>query len=595
MSFERRDSPQVCTWDPPLPQRAFPVLQAGSTTELPAGFGIGPDGTRYGWYLLNTSAWAVIQGAHMPPVVAGEKFQLWTVNTGSGYHSFPSPPSFADGTVMPGSGPDAISSYAPDLFNVYGFTISREFPSKPAPYALKDATVCTVVGVQQASSNSWNVYFSPQLNQNFTPTPGADGIVTIPMLRNPKWLGQIGHVANVDYTYSLPGGPEQLTCILQVEPNFRDSAMNPGRIVTVHKGGSCIWEGTLTEPQPASTGWTITANGVGTYGANFGAWWQMPTSTTNSAGATITKAPGWNPDGPVDLAISRGLRWLNRGIGNPAGIYTGPIQNAGSITLTDFMNLLTTGGSLIWELQQPASASSFPPGPWELRVYTLPQDFSGDPLQAGAPQRVSTEVLQGGKWKRVDRIVAEPRTPPQLHIVNVNPIARTLTADINSVILYYQITADTTATSTVKSKAATYGTVMVDNPGSVAIHGRMEYYLDISNAGVFTAANAAAVGRNVLNKYLRANFSSAFSVQPGQLLNDGGVPVDLGVNWGGYTCDVQGINFAAGGEVGLAPITFVIGQYEFNDQTQTATITPFQSARADISSIVNMLYPGKFA
>lgn len=585
MALEKKDASQVVTWAPPLPQRAFPVLEAGSTAELPAGASFGPDGTRYGWLVLNTAQWAVLEGFHTPPVNPGEKFQLWT--SSASLLPFISPPAFEGGSVIPGATAQG-STYAPDLFNVYGMTQDRESGGGQAAYVLKDPAVCTIIAVQQASSGSWHVYFAPQLGDKVTVVPGRDGIVTIPAPYNPRWLGRTGHVAGLDYSYALPGGPDQLTCTLQIEPDFRTDAMNPGRLVTVHRGGSCIWEGTLTEPVPSPTGWTLTANGCGTFGTNFGAWWQ------SGAGASAGSS-GWTSDAPVDFAIARGLRWINRGIGNHPGIYLGPTQDPGSLTVTDFMNLLCTGGSLTWEVQPPASASSFPPGPWELKLYTLPQDFSGNPLAQGPAHRVTTGILEGSKWKRVDRLAVEPRTPPALHIINVNPVARSIVADYNTVIVYYQATADVAATAKVKPKAATYSTTFADNPGSVAQHGRMEYYVDISNGGVYSKQGAAAVARNILNRYIRVNFSSAFSVQPGQLVNDGGVPVDLGCNWGGHTCDVVGIDYAMGGEVGFGPPAFIIGTYEYNDESQTATITPFQSAALDIGSVVSMLYPGRFS
>ena len=587
MALERRDASQVVTWLPPLPQRAYKILQAGSTTELPPGYAIGPDGTRFGWYTVDTTQWAVVEGMHVPPVAPGEKFQLWTA--GTGYSSFINPSMFENGNVAAGAAiPGNTANSAPDLFNVFTLTLQREAAGGSPAYVLKDPQVCTVIAVQQATSGSWNVYFSPQLSTNEMPVPGKDGIITIPSLSQPRWLGRVGHVSGLDYTYSLPGGPDQLTCTLQIEPNYRTDAMNPGRIVTVHRGASCVWEGQLTEPTPASTGWTINANGCGTYGTNFGAWYQSGIGTNKGTA-------GWTTDSPVDLAIARGMRWANAGIGNHPGIYLGPVQNPGSLTITDFMNLLCTGGGLTWELVPPPSAASFPPGPWEIKVSSLPQDFSGNPLQAGPSQKVTTTKRVGSKWVRTDRLEVEPRVPAQLTIVNVNPVARSIVADINTVIVYYQATPDITATAKTPAKAATYSTTFADIPSSVAMHGRMEYYVDISNGGVYTRNAAAQVAANILNKYIRVNFSNPFSVQPGQLLNDGGVPVDLGCNWGGYTCEVVGIDYAMGGEVGLAPIQFVIGQYEYSDESQTATITPYQSAATDMASVISMLYPGKFS
>jgi hypothetical protein len=263
--------------------------------------------------------------------------------------------------------------------------------------------------------------------------------------------------------------------------------------------------------------------------------------------------------------------------------------------MTDFMNLLCTGGALSWQLVQPPSASSFPPGPWVLNLFPLPTDTTGNPIASAPASVLSSQLFTFDRWSRADLSSTSSRRPPDLYIVNTNPIGRTITADINTVIVYYEVTDDTTATSTTAAASATYGSTFADVPASVAIHGRLEYYLDVTSAGVMTQPQAQAVAQNVLSKYIRANFSGSFSVMPGQMLNVGGYPVDLGCNWGGYMASVQVENFAAGGEVGFAPITFQIGEYEYNDDSQTATVTPYQNARTDMSSVIAQLYPGKFS
>jgi hypothetical protein len=576
VALEKLDATQLCTWAPPLPQRAFRVTAAGVTSDGVSLGGTAVNGVRYGYLLLNTSQWAVGSGVTMQPVVTGERFQLNTAVNGS---TFPPMPGFAGGEALPPSlvadAGKGSTTPAPDLFNV--------FMMGPTEYRVKDPTLCSVVSVRQSSASSWYVYYAPY-NPAITVTPNTDGLVTVPELYAPKWLGQVGHVANLDYTYSIPGGPDQLTCLLQVEPNYRTDAVNPGRIVTAHRGGSCIWEGVLTEPQPATTGWTLTANGCGTYGTNFGAWWQLDYPDS------------WSVDGPIDLAVARGLRWRNLGQYNPGGTaYLGPVQNPGSLTITDFMNLLCTGGALSWQLVPPPSASSFPPGPWVLDMFPLPTDTSGNPIASAPSDVLSSELFTFNRWSRSDLSSTLSRRPPDLYIVNTSPIGRTITADVNTVIVYYQVTADTTATATVAATAATYGTAFADIPASVAMHGRMEYYLDVSSSGVMTAPQATAIATNVLSKYVRANFSGTFSVQPGQLLNVGGFPADLGCNWGGYMASVQVEGYASGGEVGFGPMTFQIGEYEFNDDSQTATITPYQNARTDIASVVAQLYPGEFS
>jgi hypothetical protein len=574
VAFEKLDATQLCTWAPPLPRRAFQVTAAGVTSDGINLGGTAVNGVKYGYFLLNTAQWAVSPTMNLPPVSVGERFQLATAASGS---SFPNMPGYASGSALPASLAPVSSAGvagAPDLFNVF-----MQFNTE---YVMKDPTLCAVVATRQNSANSWYVYYSPY-NPAVSVTPGKDGLVTWPELSAPRWLGAVGHVAGVDYTYSIPGGPDQLTCLLQTEPNYRTDAINPGRVVTAHRGGSCIWEGTLTEPVPQPTGWQLTANGCGTYGSNFGAWWQLDYPDS------------WSVDGPIDLAIGRGLRWQNPGQYSAGGqAYLGPVQDPGSLTMTDFLNLLCTGGLLSWQLVQPPSASSFPPGPWVLNLFPLPTDTTGNPIASAPSSVLSSQLFTFDRWSRADLSSTSSRRPPDLYIVNTNPIGRTITADINTVIVYYEVTDDTTATSTTTAASATYGSTFADVPASVALHGRLEYYLDVTSAGVMTRPQAQAVAQNVLSKYIRANFSGSFTVAPGQLLNVGGYPVDLGCNWGGYMASVQVENFAAGGEVGFAPITFQIGEYEYSDDSQTASITAYQNARTDMASVIAQLYPGKF-
>jgi hypothetical protein len=212
MAFEKLEATQVCTWAPPLPQRAFPVQAAGVTSDGVSLGGTAVNGQRYGYFQVNTAQWGVNQNLNLPPLNVGERFQLCSAATGS---SFPAPPAFDTGSALPpalGPGNSVSITFAPDLFDV-----SLMFDGS---YTVKDPTLCSVVSTRQASTNSWYVYYAPY-NPAIAVVPGQDGLVTVPELSSPRWLGQVGHVANLDYTYAIPGGPDQLTCLLQSEPNYR--------------------------------------------------------------------------------------------------------------------------------------------------------------------------------------------------------------------------------------------------------------------------------------------------------------------------------------------------------------------------------------
>jgi hypothetical protein len=300
----------------------------------------------------------------------------------------------------------------------------------------------------------------------------------------------------------------------------------------------------------------------------------------------------WNADNPIDKAIGRGLRWRNdTKIGKPTGIYLGQQQDTGSMVITDFLNLLCTGGGLYWSIEPPASCS-VPAPAWNIRLRPFPTDLTGDPLASNAATSTSWNVQE---WQRTDLKAKLPRIPPDLYIVNTNPVPRTISNDYNTLVIKYMASADKTATSTTTASAAVYKVVVVDNPASVKAHGRNEYYLDISASNAMSEASVVSLGKNILAHYVRANFAADFTVEPGQLLNNGGYTVDLATNQCGKVATVQVENAAFGGEVSYGAVTFMIGNYTYDDDTQTATVSPYQSDKTDISNIINDLYPGKFA
>lgn len=566
MALEKRDATQLVSFEPPQPYRAFPIADYGSTTDADAWGGSGTDGRRYGRFRLDTGVWTSSDNQAQNPVKPGERFQVWeTINSGTAFPHYKVIGSYSQTAEQ--------ATASPDLLKVYDMTVGTPVTSKSVQLKAGAEFPCTVVGVVAISTNVWDVYFSPFID-GVTIDTTRDGIITIPEPMNGVWLGELGHIQNVTYNWSKPGGPTSLSCLLARPPSYRHPAMNPGRILQAYRGGSCIWEGTTAEPQPDATGWTITANGAGTYGTDYAAYYDS-----------------WTTDNPVYEAIGRGLRWSNRGIGKPTGIFLGQAQDSGSLTITDFLNLLCTGGSLYWSIEPPEGAK-VPAGPWEVRIREFPTDFSGNPLVAGAKTPEQWVVQE---WQRIDLKQSLKRLPPDLYVVNVNPVPRTVTNDYNSLVIKYMFSADKTATSTAKAQAAVYKLVVVDNPASVAAHGRNEYYLDISASGQMTEAAVVSVGQNILVHYVRANFSQSLTIQPGQLLNNGGVPVDLGCDWSGKTCALQVQDNAFGGEVGPGSVTtFMIGDYAFDDSSQTGTITPYQNQRTDLSSIISQLYPGKF-
>jgi hypothetical protein len=410
--------------------------------------------------------------------------------------------------------------------------------------SLKEPTVFTVAGVRPNGTSNWYAFFVPAPQS--APVNGDVGI-NLPVPKSPRWLGSIGHVSNLSRSYTCPGGPDTMSLLLRLPADYRTDAINPGRIVQVWRGASCIWEGKLDEPSPGAEGWTVTAHGAGQYGSDFAAIYNT-----------------WNADDAVNLAIKRGMRWVNPGIGKPTGIYLSQQQDSGADTVTAHLELIVTGGGLLWQVTR-GNMSTLPARPWTLQVTPFKSDINGNPLAK----------------------------PDRLLICN-SPVARTIAADVNAIVLRYQATADIEATGTKAAIPATFLTAYATNQVSVQAHGVMEYYLDISSAGVMTGTAALAIGHNILNRYVRASFAGPFTAGPGQVRNTAGTPVDLGCDEAGLVYQVMVTDAGYGGEVAPAPLVFMSGEYSYDEDTGTATITPFQSVKKDLAGLISSLYPSKF-
>jgi hypothetical protein len=346
------------------------------------------------------------------------------------------------------------------------------------------------------------------------------------------YLGSLGVVTALTYSFVCPGGCDQMTATIMVPAEYRTQLFDVGWRVRIYRGGHTVWTGKLDEPQPSADGWTLTAVGDGNRGTDFVAYY---TDTW----------PIGQPDEAVNLAIARGLPWNNPGIGTPSGMWLGQEVDSGAQTVTDLLNLVCTRGGLTWYVNsQPGG----PPGP-DLSVFPLPMT--------------------------VNRV-----------IVSTNPAPRSLGGDINTIFIRYEVSA---ASSTVSGSTAIYGTTMVQNAASVAAHGELEAYLDLSSANVMTQAAAQAVGNYVLGIYQRASFTGPFTGRHGQLLNVGGQPIDPGTDQAGTVARLVLTDFAYGGEVTPQfPVTFIVGNYGWDDFAQQFTATPYQALDESISGLLSM-------
>jgi hypothetical protein len=384
-------------------------------------------------------------------------------------------------------------------------------------------TIIGTGGTVQASAGLSSPYARPGTSQVAVAPPGTTSW---------QYLGTLGLITSLTYSFVCPGGADKLQATIMIPATYRSQLLNPGWQVRVTRGGHVVWTGRLDEPVYGGAGVQVTAVGDGQRGQDFRA---VYTSTW----------PSGEPDQAIDNAISRGLPWLNPGVGTPSGIWLGQAADSGSSTIADLLNLACTRGGLTWY------ASSQPGGQpgTDLSVFPLPT--------------------------AVNRL-----------LVVTDPVTRTLGGDINTIYIRYQVSDASSSTS--GSQQATFGLTSVTNAASVAAHGVTETNVDLASAGTMSQGAAQAVGNKILQLYVRASFAGPFTAARGQLLNTGGAPIDPGTDQAGTVIRLILTDYAYGGEVTPAPITFITGGYTWDDFAGKATITPYQQLDQSLSGLLSM-------
>jgi hypothetical protein len=243
-----------------------------------------------------------------------------------------------------------------------------------------------------------------------------------------------------------------------------------------------------------------------------------------------------NADTCIANAVGRGMRWIDPGVSDTGMFLSQPPNNASSM-INDWLNLITSAGAYTWHV-----------GPWNtLEVFPIPTTV--------------TRLL-----------------------VATTPAARTLHGYINTLWELYDATGDSS------SGPGEYQVAESQNAASVAVHGQMEAPWDLSSSGVMSGTDATSAGDAVLSRYIAASYATPFAVSYGQYLTTGGTPVDLGCERAGEVVRLLLADRGYGGQVtpGIS-VTFPVGKVEYDDDNQVAQITPFQSIRSDMASMLSAL------
>lgn len=368
--------------------------------------------------------------------------------------------------------------------------------------------------------------------------PGSSQVaVAPPGSTNWQWLGTLGQVTALTYSYVCPGGADKMTCTIMVPAAYRTQLFNPGWSVKITRGGHDVWHGKLDEPQPSASGWTLTAVGNGNRGTDYVAFF-----------APGDVWPAGEPDEIINRAISRGLPWVNTGLNSSpyfSQFWLGQGADPGSQSVTSFLNLITSRGGLTWYVNsQPGGVY----GGDDLNVFPLP-------------------------------------TVPNRLLLCTTPVARTLGGDINTIFIRYMSVADNTTASPPVS--ASYDVVSAINAQSVAAHGTLETYIDLSDVGQMSSSAAQSVGLAALQLYQRASFAGPFEASYGQLLNIGGAAIDPGTDQSATMVRMLLYDYGLGGEVSPGPITWIVGSYSWDDFKMVATLAPMQVLDQSLSGLLS--------
>lgn len=271
--------------------------------------------------------------------------------------------------------------------------------------------------------------------------------------------------------------------------------------------------------------------------------WSLTSHGSGTYGSTYeAHYTTWNMDNPIDLAIARGLRWKKPTFG-AVGWLQQQAADA-SVFIADFLNNNTIQAGLLWRVDAR----------------------QGNLLSISAP----ADPIKG-----VDRL-----------LVCTVPNPRTLASGLNTLWATYVSAVDSDSGETTNS------TIMVQNAASALKYGNLEDTVDLTAAGLMTSGQVTTNMNNVLSQYVRAMFTQSYSVRYGQYLTLGGSPVDLGCETAfPHVARLLLTDGSYGGEVVATPVSFVVGQYAFDQDSETAQVTPYQSYKTDLSTLLTAEIP----
>jgi hypothetical protein len=336
-------------------------------------------------------------------------------------------------------------------------------------------------------------------------------------------LARLGAVGGIRFTHGADGGCLEASAELDVPPSFSHSSLTAGRLFEVFDGPVRVWIGKLAPPDRGRP-WRLVAAGLAGLGARFAS-----LDSSNLPTTTLSLA--------VPAAITRGLPW------QPPAAYP-----AATLTQDAPRDL----GALL----AATCAAQTPPRRWG----------------------VNRDALLS--------LVADP-TAPTYRVIGSDNIGGRAIGDYYSTIIgrYYDQTATTTAARPVIKAVIAGG-----SSGPLATtYGANEYVLDLTALGIIPSATAQSIVNGLLTLTAPMPIvSGALTVHPGQVHTLDGVPARLTTLTGGALYRFIGVQpDPLGGALRFdLGVDVLIGEVEYDNDSQSAVLTPVNVERPDLGSIV---------
>lgn len=435
------------------------------------------------------------------------------------------------------------------------------------------------------------------------------------------WLGNLGQLDSIKYTWTYPGGSAAFNANLTVDPNFRHRALTPGRLLRVWCGGVCVWKGTLDLPKLAGSTVALSGTGNSSAGEDFVAY-----ATDNSLKAeeevffalfrglpwkaALTYPPIWGVADSASKTIAESVQYTADFSGQPWTVAVdGQLGFNPPPTKPQLMLLaLSSGGGRSTEdyadrivgiydsaiappvLAAPTTAGSgghFAADTYFYRVTGL--DANGG--ETTGSNEVSHAVAANGTisltW------TASPFAV-KFNVYRASSAAHTFLGGENELVgtttnlAFTDTGADTQNIQAVPTAntAVTRGITAVSNDAAILAHGTREQSIDYTQFGGTDEAHVNQTIAPVLAKFgFRARWSDAFTCPAGSICTLGGTPVDLAFVRPGLMFGVQVVDVDGGGEVDPTAVSFIAGETEYDADSDSLTLTPQEAKLTDLSSL----------